>query len=132
MSEGYRRKGDDQEHGYVLTATSRFLPIIHHKGVLIYKARGLFVLHNSPTLTNSVGGSVISEPLADWLRNRNVTNVEPIDVSGVDTNLSRLKIKQYDLFSYNCEHFVCDIGCRPKRSPQLLFWLVIMIVILAR
>jgi len=132
MGEGYKRNGTTQQQGYILTATSRFLPIIQHKGVLILKDRCAFVLHNSPTLTNSVGGSVISESLADWVQNRNVTDVEQIDIAGVDINLSKLKIRQYDLFGYNCEHFVCDLGSRPKRSPQLLFWLVIMIVILAR
>jgi hypothetical protein len=112
------------ETGDLLTAEVDIFPFITHKGLVVVDNEIPYVWHNTPVKKNGYGGSVIKEPLAEWLSTRKVTAVEKtnLDKEHIEGMSLSMKEKAFDLLDFNCEHFVYIIKDNEHKSPQLKFW----------
>lgn len=118
--------------GDILKATVNSLPIIIHWGVVSVEGDQTFVYHNTPMDTNVVGGSVIHEPLENWLQERTVIAVIPSTLTSkqIQNYANSKAYEQFDLVNFNCEHFISEITTGESWSPQLVFLTVSIVVVL--
>ncbi len=126
---------DNQQREYhtgdILTARVRSLPFIFHQGIIVNEGSGILVYHNTPRFSNEKGGNVVTENIDDWLKTREVVNVEPTNMTADyirSTSEERANMK-FDLLSFNCEHYVSLLKTGKLRSPQLLKWSLGLILI---
>jgi hypothetical protein len=112
------------ETGDLLTAEVDIFPFITHKGLVVIDNGVAYVWHNTPTKQNKHGGSIVKEPLQDWLKSRKVVAVEKtnLDKNHIEGMSVAMKEKPFDLLNFNCEHYVYIIRDNESKSPQLRFW----------
>jgi hypothetical protein len=106
--------------GQVIKGSPKIFPIIDHFGILIVENGNVFVLHNTP-----FKGS-ITESLKEWEKSRfkiKIKDSKLIGKSNSDIKKQFLKCKKdYNLFSYNCEHFIDCMEGKKQRSEQILLF----------
>lgn len=118
--------------GDILKASVNSLPIIIHWGIVSVEGSEILVYHNTPMETNVVGGSVVHEPLNDWLSERTVVDVIPsaLTTKQIQNYANSVAYQPFDLVNFNCEHFISEITTGESYSPQLVFLTVAIVVVL--
>ncbi|MDQ6482347.1 hypothetical protein [Dyadobacter sp. LHD-138] len=114
--------------GSIIIGTSEILPFIQHVGVILVNSpNNILVYHNSPTKTNPFGGSVIAEPLKEWIAVRSVIEVKETMLSKaeIEQGYENMKYLKFNLLNFNCEHFVTGLVYHEPSSKQLQFWGII-------
>lgn len=117
--------------GDTLHVTSRGIPLVKHIGIITLDSFMPYVWHNTPGMVNDSGGSVIREPLERFLTGRELIQLTGtgLDSDTIESRAVRLLDKPFDLFSFNCEHFVNSVVTGRAVSPQLNHWLLLAVVL---
>ena len=114
--------------GTVIRAQVKDLPFIYHYGIVATDAAGkTVVLHNTP----DEGGTVVS-PFPEFMQSRILANTYH---SGMDNTTLWQRFESckgtFNLFFYNCEHFIdAMLGRAVQRSEQVTFWVIFLFVYL--
>ncbi len=105
MDELVLRTGD------IITASIPSLPFIPHKGILVIINGKGKIYHNTPTLCNVNGGNIVSQPIEDFLKGREILNIEPTGFNSdyINAKTYPLKNKPFDLFSFNCLDYINNL-----------------------
>lgn len=98
----------DIKTGDVLSASGTTVPFISHVGIVVIDNEGIFVYHVTPDLLNGFGGSLVRENLFAWLTPRRNIKVRSTGISAdrIKQVFEELKYNKYNVFTFNCEHFV--------------------------
>jgi hypothetical protein len=85
--------------------------ICYHVGIVYKKNNKEFVFHNAPTNVNKYGGSVVSEPLYEFKKNREIYRVVPTYAKNKDIIkvTQRVKYEVWDSMLFNCEDYITEI-----------------------
>lgn len=108
----------DVRSGQLIKARVRRFPLLHHYGIALATEDGVFVLHNTPSRGTTI------DHIEKWLSTRDLLTIAntPLMAWENERIIDRFHAgcrKNYNLFSYNCEHFVGCMLNGPQRSPQL-------------
>jgi len=104
------------------------IPILQHIGFVVKKSDGIYVYHSTPTSFNKIGGSIVKEPLEEFLESRSILSIEPTNLTEehIVHRCCELADKKFDLLNFNCEHFGYYIKEGKMYSPQLNNWSLIL------
>lgn len=109
--------------GDIIKARIKEYPMFFHLGIVVVRSDGIFVYHNAPPENgiNANGGSVLVEPFEKWIETRELVNIEPADITEqqIKEAAAKLSHKKYDLYFFNCEHFVNFVKNEMWQSYQL-------------
>ena len=108
--------------GDILKGSINKYPFIYHYGVLLVKDGQVTVIHNSPNEKNEHGGNVLRNDLQKWLKTRKIAHVQRANISEglILKTADKYKSRPFNLFSFNCEHFIFEIRDGRPHSPQLI------------
>lgn len=111
--------------GQLIKASVNRFPLLNHYGIILVDNGQVKVLHNTPFRS-----SVIDD-LHFWLSTRKLITVDDTELVNYsrDFILDRFNMvckNRYNLFFYNCEHFIDCMLSREQRSEQLSMWLPFM------
>ncbi len=110
--------------GDFITARVKSLPFLYHRGLIVVEDTCVYIYHNTPMYKNFAGGNVIKENVADWLKSRDITSVEPTNITKeyIEEMSLLLAPRSFNLFSFNCEQYAFLIKDGYSKSPQLFWW----------
>ena len=113
------------ETGQVIKASVNKLPFINHYGIVFISDGQTLVVHNTPNERNKYGGNIQLDSLEKFLSSRTIETVYQTKITRekilkeVDNSVS----KPFNLFNWNCEHFVWKVWKGYPLSPQLINWM---------
>lgn len=112
--------------GQIIKASVNLLPGVYHYGIIINENKDVYVLHNTPFR------SAVKDTLSDFLKSRKLTSLLDSDLiyctnDGIEDRFKAQCSKSYDLFNYNCEHFIDCMLDREEKSEQLLFFTAVIV-----
>ncbi len=107
--------------GELLKASVHKIPFIYHYGFVIVENGRPMIYHNTPNKTNAKGGNVVVDDLATWTKTRTIVKRETTGISEqrIREVTKKHEKKAFNLFTWNCEHYVFLIKDKVYRSPQL-------------
>lgn len=119
--------------GDIVKLKSDEYPMISHIGIVVVEdENNAFIYHNTPTMCNEYNGNIVCEPIKNWLNNRIVLSVQK---SGLDKDMiielsNDLATEPYDVFMWNCEHYISYLKNGVKKSPQIAFFILLLVLFL--
>jgi len=118
--------------GDIIYARVIKFPLIAHIGVVVVENDRVVVYHNTPKGFNSIGGSILVTTIDDWIKTRTILSITPSDITADSIKqLTKEHLKRkFDLFNFNCEHYVYLLKDGKPKSPQLWRWLITTAAIL--
>jgi len=115
--------------------SSKRLPFIFHYGIVLNEGNGLHVAHNTPGKKNEHGGNIQIDTLKYWKRRRRIIEVTKtkLKTSQITNHIEQHKSKPFNIIFWNCEHFVFSLTKKRNYSPQLMFWvnIIVLFIIIA-
>lgn len=107
------------------------MPLIYHWGILVDIDGGSFVVHNPLRGSNRYGGSVIIEPLNDFIKSRSIIHVRPMDISSDHVIKKSFEHagRPFDIYSWNCEQFIRAVEEKPPILPTYITIILSIILI---
>lgn len=120
--------------GDIITARIRSLPLFLHKGIIVIDDDGsISIYHNTPTEKNSAGGGIIKDSFDDWVLSRDIINVEQTGMTRayIEQTSYELSDRPFNISSFNCEQYISLLKDGRRKSPQLLQWGLLVLLILA-
>jgi len=119
------------KNGDVLKIKSEVFPFVYHYVVIEKDNEGLFIYHNQPDKLNKLGGSLIREPLKDYIKGKEIVGVENLGDKKV--NLPKmfdvLMTQKYNVVKNNCEHYINFLKTKKYSSPQVASWTLALLLI---
>lgn len=111
--------------GFILKARIKKLPLFYHYGITIEEQEGIKVIHNTPNKKNEFGGNIVVDDLKEWTKTRTIVRKIKTNVTRqqIEEAVSSYAAKPFNLFGWNCEHFIFKIKDGHPRSPQLSEWI---------
>ena len=130
----FAMKTDEFKEGDVIRILGLNFPLIYHLGIVVNIDGFLYVYHNSPGNKNVHGGSIVGEKLYDWLKGRKAIKVDSTGISKQDVLLyfEKYKYYTYNVFSFNCEHFVKLVTKGTAVGNQSQLWAVVAFYFILR
>jgi hypothetical protein len=120
--------GGVYKSGEIIEASPKILPFIKHCGVLLVENGKVLVLHNTPFK------GTIQEDLEEWKKSRlkiKIYNSKLVGKSNSDIIKQFSKCKdRYQLFTYNCEHFIDCMEGRKQSSEQVTLFVTAIVAFL--
>jgi len=118
--------------GDLITAKVADLPFIYHSGIVVKFGELVAVYHNSPGTVNNQGGNVVFEPLHEWLNGREIIAIQPTYLTAdyIREQSEKLADKKFNVFGFNCEHYVYLLRDNYAQSPQL-YWFAFVLLLVA-
>lgn len=109
------------ETGDILKGRIKEYPAWYHYGIVVVEEDGVFVYHTSPDVKNEIGGSIVKESLDDWLKSRELVQVKPTGIAAerIKKIATLLAHKNYNIYHFNCEHFLSFVQYEKWKSHQL-------------
>jgi hypothetical protein len=85
--------------------------LCYHTGIVYAKGNKKYVFHNAPTNMNKYGGTIVSEPIEVYKKNRDILKIVRTNVKNQDIlNVTRkYKDETWDTFHFNCEDYITEI-----------------------
>lgn len=114
----------DFRTGDFVTARVKSLPILLHRGIIVVEDNCVSVYHNTPMYKNFSGGSVVKENIEEWLKSRDITSIEPTDMTQeyIEEKSMQLAHRPFNLLKFNCEQYAFLLKDGYAKSPQLFWW----------
>lgn len=114
----------DFRTGDFITARVKSLPFILHRGIIVVEDNCVSVYHNTPMCKNFAGGSIVKENIEEWLKSRDITSIEPTDMTQeyIEEMSLQLADRPFNLLSFNCEQYAFLLKDGYAKSPQLFWW----------
>lgn len=103
--------------------------LCYHTGIVYSKGNKKYVFHNAPTNQNKYGGTIVSESLDKYVKNREIYRIVSTGVKN-DEILSvvrRNRTEVWDSLLFNCEDFVTEIVEGGRTSDIRDAWSIIAI-----
>lgn len=98
--------------------------LCYHLGIVYKKGDSVFVFHNAPTNVNKFGGTVVYEPLKEYLNGRTISKV--VRTGTKNKNILEVSRKcrdeVWDSFFFNCEDFIVEIVEGERKSDIRDMW----------
>jgi hypothetical protein len=119
-------KPNNLRTGDLIKGRIKRLPFIFHYGYILESPKGLYVVHNTPKKTNSRGGGINIDIFEDWIKTRELINYRQTKVteSELIEAIDKYSHIPFNLFHWNCEHFVTQVQYNKPSSQQLKSWLI--------
>lgn len=116
--------------GDIITAKVNSKPLLWHQAIAVQINDGIYFLHNSPNRKNEFGGNLLIDTPEDFYKTRTFTSAKHTDLTANDIlqEYERLKHKKFNLLLYNCEHFVSIVTVNKRKSWQLRFWTILILL----
>jgi len=111
------------KEGTIIRRTCPF-PLIIHTGITLVENDQILVCHNTGIKNNQFGGSIIIEPISDFLKLGRITSTKETDISTTQIKLfyEEKKLIRYSALTYNCEDFINELSRGKKGSIQRNIW----------
>ena len=95
----------------IYTNCSDISGVCYHLGIVYDDGEKKLVFHNAPNNINKFGGTVVSEDLEKFLKERYVIKVAKTNVTNNDIlNVTkRVRHEIWDTFYFNCEDYIVEI-----------------------
>lgn len=115
----------DLKTGTLIKGRIKKLPFIYHYGFIIESPDGLLVAHNTPNKTNSRGGGINIDHFEEWIKTRQLIDYQQTKLTKTDLceGIDKYSHIPFNLFHWNCEHFVTQVQYEKASSSQLRQWL---------
>ena len=90
---------------YILTTDCINIPLCNHYGILFRENGVDYVLHNTPSKTNTVKGNVVIETYPEFIKNRTLISKNFLDITipQIKEYAYKNMSKKWDAIDYNCE-----------------------------
>ena len=121
----------DLRTGDIVTASLKRLSCLYHKAIVVKCDDGsLLFFHNSPNAKNDYGSNLLIETPEEFFKTRVFHSVKHTNLTAdeIFDAYDRLKRKTFNLLFYNCEHFVTTVAEKRKKSKQIRFWTVVLVL----
>lgn len=118
-----KAQNTEDSNAYVLVNDTMIFGV-DHVSLLVFEGGEWIVYHNNVQQRNEHGGSILREPLAVFIKDREIIKKTPVKV-----NLKVLKAyvhlhrkRRYNVLNWTCEDFINEILTGKGGSPQREKW----------
>lgn len=120
---------DKIKEGDVIYSSCDGNELCYHLAIVYTNGNKKYVFHNAPTNQNKFGGTIISEPLEDYKKKREIYRVVSTGVKNHEIlNIVRKNRHEiWDSILFNCEDFVSEIVQGERESDLRNAWAIIAI-----
>jgi hypothetical protein len=113
--------------GQIIRAKVDHFPLVDHYGIVIVENGNTNIIHNTPFRSS------VKDDINTWLDSRSVMSIYNSNLVNENIEYINYKFKndckgKYNLFSYNCEHFIDCMTGKKQNSEQLNYWIILIVL----
>jgi hypothetical protein len=92
----------------------------NHLAIIVIRNNETVIYHNTPSNINEYGGSIIKDTVENFCKTRTIIKVihNNLTADYIENKVMLLKMEKFNLFHFNCEHFVYGLLGK-SNSPQM-------------